>query len=126
MEGEFRFFVTFRFQQTLLMESIQHFQDVQHFKCIRPPDQVRAFPAQRGVSMAAFGADHGFYLQLLRTVDDALHQHPGDVGNADLDAAVGRLERFGTQRPCLVRLFHDARDRAEVLREIDDLHRRHQ
>ena len=47
-------------------------------------NKVRAFPAQRGISVAAFGADYGFNLQLLGAVDDSLHELTRNSFIADL------------------------------------------
>src|ERR1035437_8164623 len=126
VEGEQRILEARGLEQPLATETVQHFQDVQHVKGVGAADEVGAFPAQRGVGMAAFRPDYGFDLELFRTIDDALDEHPGDVGNADLDAAVGGLEGFGAERPALAGLLHDFGDGAQVFGKVDDLHRGHQ
>ena len=93
VEGELRVLHAFGLEFAGGAQLVQHLENVLDRERVRPPDQVRSLPAQCGIGVAALRADHGFHLELLGTLDDALHKLRGDIARSDLDAAVGRLER---------------------------------
>ena len=76
--------------------------------------------------MAALRADDALHLEPLGGIDDAADQLAGEVGGADLDAAVGGFVGILGQRPRRAGLVEDAADGAEVLRIVEDFPGGHQ
>ena len=103
---------------------VEQFNDVNDLEGIRPTDEVRTLPAQRGIGVAAFGADDVLHVEAFGGDDDAVHQLHGDVARTDLDAGVGALEGVRGERPGHAGGVEDARQRRDDLAELDDLGRR--
>ena len=89
MIGETLCFFAGNFQTTVFTELVEYFKDVTYLEIEWFADQVRTVPANRHVSVATFGTDDGLHFQLLGSVNDTLYQFSGNIGYADLDAAIG-------------------------------------